>query len=162
MLHAAFEGILRWSIQLLGKRDLSTEQKLEDLRYLFEIIRDNHPYIELKARVEGYNWLEHEKQFEDAVRASRNDREFAQAIQRMLLMLNNGHTSGDTTLLVLLIDAGLQWGRLSPFHAGRHQSILPHPTDGRMTIKPIAHIQELRPQSRGKQELLQERLGDAP
>ena len=74
-------------------RDLSTEQKLEDFRYLFEIIRDNHPYIELKARVEGYDWLEHEKEFEDAVRASRNDREFAQAIERMLLVLNNGHTS---------------------------------------------------------------------
>jgi hypothetical protein len=34
----------------------------------FEIRRENHPYIELKARVEGYNWLEHEKEFKDAIR----------------------------------------------------------------------------------------------
>lgn len=75
------------------KPELTTEQKLEDFSYLFGILRDNHPYLDLKARVEGYNWLAHEKEFEDAIRAGRTDKEFAQAIQRMLLMINNGHTT---------------------------------------------------------------------
>lgn len=72
---------------------LTTEQKLEDFRYLFGILRDNHPYLALKARVESYDWVAHEKEFEDAVRVSRNDKDFAEAIQRMLLMINNGHTT---------------------------------------------------------------------
>ncbi|MGE5579924.1 MAG: S41 family peptidase [Bacillota bacterium] len=72
---------------------LAADQKVEDFRYLFGIMRDNHPYLELKARAEGYDWLAHESEFEEWVRSSRNDKEFAQAIQRMLLMLNNGHTT---------------------------------------------------------------------
>lgn len=72
---------------------LTTEQKLEDFRYLFGIIRDNHPYLELKARVEGYDWLAHEAEFQEAVANSRNDKEFVQAINRMLQMINSGHTT---------------------------------------------------------------------
>ena len=72
---------------------LAAEEKVEDFRYLFEIMRDNHPYLELKARAEGYDWLAHEEEFEEAVRSSRNDKEFAQAIQRMLQMINSGHTT---------------------------------------------------------------------
>lgn len=92
-------------------KGLSTEEKLEDFSYLFETLWENHPYIELKSRVEGYNWLEHEKEFEDAVRASKNDREFAKVIQRMLLMLNNGHTSvlsPQTYDLITSLPAGME------------------------------------------------------
>ncbi len=74
-------------------RGLTPDQKLEDFGYLFSILRDNHPYLALKARVEGYDWLDHEDEFEEDVRASRSDKEFALAIQRMLLMINNGHTT---------------------------------------------------------------------
>lgn len=72
---------------------LTTEEKLADFRYLFEIFRDNYPYLELKARAEGYDWLAHEDEFEEWVRSSRNDKEFVQAIQRILLMLNQRHTT---------------------------------------------------------------------
>jgi len=72
---------------------LTTEQKLEDFRYLFGIIRDNHPYLELKARVEGYDWLANEAEFQETVANSRNDKEFVQVINRMLQMINSGHTT---------------------------------------------------------------------
>jgi hypothetical protein len=72
---------------------LTTEEKLADFRYLFEIFRDNYPYLELKARSEGYDWLPHESEFEEWIRESRNDVEFAQAIQRILMMLNQRHTT---------------------------------------------------------------------
>jgi C-terminal processing protease CtpA/Prc len=80
------------SVMTACKSGLTTEEKLADFRYLFDMLRDNYPYLELKVRSEGYDWLAHESEFEEWVRQSRNDKEFAQAIQRMLSMLNNGHT----------------------------------------------------------------------
>jgi len=72
---------------------LTTDQKLEDFRYMFDILRENHPYLALKARVEGYDWLAHEQEFEDAVRRTKTDGEFAREIGRILLLINNGHTA---------------------------------------------------------------------
>ena len=40
-----------------------------------------------------YDWLAHEKEFENAVRKSGSEAAFARCIQEMLLLINNGHTS---------------------------------------------------------------------
>ena len=40
-------------------KNLTTAQKLEDFHYLFSVLEDNHPYLALKTRVEGYDWLSH-------------------------------------------------------------------------------------------------------
>ncbi|MEX0974866.1 MAG: S41 family peptidase [Bacillota bacterium] len=74
-------------------QDLTTEQKLEDFNFLFGILKDNHPYLALKARNEGYDWLSHEGEFEQAIRESADDASFAQAIAWMLRQVNNGHTN---------------------------------------------------------------------
>lgn len=65
---------------------------MADFRYLFELLRDNHPHLPLKARFERYDWVAHEAQFAEWVRASRTDADFAQAIHRILTLVNNGHT----------------------------------------------------------------------
>lgn len=87
-------------------RNLTKEQKLSDFRHLFAILRDNHPYLSLKARTEGYDWLAHEKEFEESVRSSKNDKEFAAALQRMLLMTNSGHTSIVSPAIYRMITGG--------------------------------------------------------
>lgn len=74
-------------------KQLTTEQKLEDFRYLFNLMRENHPYLALKARTEGYDWLAHEREFEEAIRRTKNDAEFAREIARILLLINDGHTT---------------------------------------------------------------------
>jgi len=66
---------------------------MEDFEYLFGIVEENHPYLVLKARTEGYNWLSHRQEFEQAVKAAADDRAFAQAIAWMLRQINNGHTN---------------------------------------------------------------------
>ncbi|MBE3519526.1 MAG: hypothetical protein IMW97_04395 [Firmicutes bacterium] len=71
---------------------LTTAEKVEDFRYLYQIFKDNHPYLALKARVEGYDWLAHEKEFEEAVARTRDDREFAITMNRIVSLVNNGHT----------------------------------------------------------------------
>ncbi len=72
---------------------LTTEQKLEDFRCMFDILKDNHPFLALKARVEGYDWLAHEEEFEKIIAGTRDDKEFAQAMEHILLLINNGHTT---------------------------------------------------------------------
>lgn len=71
---------------------LTAEEKLADFRYLFEVLKQNHPYLALKARVENYDWLSYEKEFEKTAVKSGSEAAFARAIQEMLLLINNGHT----------------------------------------------------------------------
>ncbi len=73
--------------------ELTTEQKLEDLDYLLAIFRDNHPFLHLKARVEGYDWLAHADEFRDRIKGTTNNSEFAREIATILCLVNNGHTS---------------------------------------------------------------------
>lgn len=74
-------------------KNLTMAQKIEDFSYLFGLLEDNHPYLALKARVEGYDWSSHRQEFEQAVRLSVDDKSFAQAIDWMLKQINNGHTN---------------------------------------------------------------------
>lgn len=73
-------------------KQLTTEQKVQDFQYFFAGIRDSYPYLALKARTDGYDWLGHEQEFLDLVRDTTSNEEFARAISRMLMLLNNGHT----------------------------------------------------------------------
>ena len=74
-------------------KELTTEQKVADFRYLYRIFKENHPFLDLKARVEGYDWLAHEKEFEDMVRSTKDDAEFAAVMKRITALVNNAHTS---------------------------------------------------------------------
>ncbi|MEW6524565.1 MAG: S41 family peptidase [Bacillota bacterium] len=71
---------------------LSAQEKLEDFQYLFGLLRDNHPFLPGKARVESYDWVAHEAEFAQMVARTRNNREFARAVHQMLLLVNDGHT----------------------------------------------------------------------
>jgi C-terminal processing protease CtpA/Prc len=71
---------------------LSVGQKIDDFRFLFTKIADYYPYLELKKRVEGFNWLAHRAEFEKMVRDSKDDEGFAKAIGQIVDFLNNCHT----------------------------------------------------------------------
>ncbi len=65
---------------------------MDDFRVLFETVRDNHPYLALKARTEGYYWVAQEQEFASWVEACRSNEDFAKAVGRILASVNNGHT----------------------------------------------------------------------
>lgn len=77
----------------LAKTPLTTEQKLEDFRYLVEVFLESNPYLWVSERKTGYDWHAHIDEFEAEIAATKDDLEFAQAMLRILLRLNNGHTS---------------------------------------------------------------------
>lgn len=76
-----------------GWKNLTTSQKLEDFRYLFRVLKENHGKLALIKRLYGYDWLAHEKEFEEEIRRTRDDLEFALAIDRILDSLNDPHTA---------------------------------------------------------------------
>lgn len=74
-------------------RPLSQEERLADLNYLIDVLSQAHPYVSLKSRVEGYDWLDHRNEYEFLVTEAKTDREFAAAMDRIVRVLNNAHTA---------------------------------------------------------------------
>lgn len=58
-------------------KPLTREQRLADLNYLLEVLSENHPYVSLKSRIEGYDWIAHRPEFVSLVADTRTDRDFA-------------------------------------------------------------------------------------
>lgn len=71
---------------------LTTEQKLEDLNYLYETMKENYPFFEVKKRMLGYDWLADKKEFERRIRETRNDKEFFTEINNIINLAQNAHT----------------------------------------------------------------------
>ncbi len=73
-------------------KNLTVSQKVEDFRYLFRIIKENHGKLALVKRIYGYDWLAHQKEFEAEIRRTGEDREFVLVMNRILRSLRDPHT----------------------------------------------------------------------
>lgn len=76
-----------------GEHYLTQAERLEDLDYLYNMMKENHPYIALKARTEGYDWLAHKAEFEQEIKAAKNDGEFVAALDGIVNSIGNEHTN---------------------------------------------------------------------
>jgi C-terminal processing protease CtpA/Prc len=71
---------------------LSTEQKLEDFNYLYNTMKDNYPFFEVKTRMLNYDWLAHKSEFEKRIKDTKNDREFYAELHKIMNLAQNAHT----------------------------------------------------------------------
>ncbi|KRQ87635.1 Peptidase family S41 [Caloramator mitchellensis] len=74
-------------------KELSSKEKLEDLDYLYNAIKNNYPYLEVSKRKTGYDWLKHKEDFDKMVLKSKNNIEFYNAVEEILCLLQNAHTN---------------------------------------------------------------------
>jgi len=81
-------------------RGLTTEQKLEDFRYLFNLFGKNHGTISITARMTGFDWLAHREEFEEEVKRTKDDKEFAVVMRRLLCLTMDKHTKIQSRELV--------------------------------------------------------------
>lgn len=72
---------------------LTTEQKLEDFDYLYNTLKENYPYFEVRKRMIGYDWLAHKDEFRQWVKETKNDREYYDAVGKIISLLQSGHTN---------------------------------------------------------------------
>lgn len=71
---------------------LITEQKLEDFNYLYNTMKDNFPFFEVKKRMINYDWLAHRSEFEKRIRNTKNDKEFYEELNKIVSLVQNAHT----------------------------------------------------------------------
>lgn len=82
------------SVKVDSKRfiQLSAKQKLEDLSYAYNILKDNFPYFEVEKKKTGFDWLVHKKYFEDEIKNTKNDIEFYNKMDEIFYSIQNAHT----------------------------------------------------------------------
>jgi hypothetical protein len=85
------------SIQILFSssiygQDLTTEQKMEDVQYMYDIFENNYPYFGVLQREHGIDWLSTKEKYCDLVSKSKDNVEFITAIKLALDEFHSGHT----------------------------------------------------------------------
>lgn len=72
---------------------LTTSEKLEDFKYLYEVLEENYPFFEVNKRLHNVDWLGNRDKYKRIIRNTKNDAEFYAALDKILNDLNNGHVN---------------------------------------------------------------------
>jgi hypothetical protein len=75
-----------------GMENLTIQQKLDDFRYMYNILKDNYPFFEVKKRVYNIEWLAKRNEYEAKIINTKKDIEFEQVLQEILGELHSLHT----------------------------------------------------------------------
>jgi hypothetical protein len=77
----------------IDNRELTTEEKVEDFLYLYNILKENYPYFEVLKRTTGYDWLANKKVHLKLLEYTENDEDYYQYLIDTLSKLEQGHTN---------------------------------------------------------------------
>jgi len=72
--------------------NISVEEWLEDFDSLYNFIERNYPYIWLKERTHGYNWLDLKSHYEERIKNATSNEEFLLILLDAVQALQNRHT----------------------------------------------------------------------
>ena len=72
--------------------NMGVEEWLEDFDSFYDFIENNYPYILLKERTHGYNWLDLKPMYEDRIRSATSNEEFLRILFDAVQALQNRHT----------------------------------------------------------------------
>ncbi|NHK31861.1 MAG: hypothetical protein FK730_10950 [Asgard group archaeon] len=72
--------------------EMGKEEFLEDFMYLYNFIKDNHPFIYVKERMLGYNWLDFKDYYLARINACNTTDDFLEVIIDAVTALQNQHT----------------------------------------------------------------------
>lgn len=75
-----------------GSDILLTENKLEDFEYMFNIIKENYPFIEANKRIYGIDWIANKDMYVRKIKLTQSEEEFFSAMNDILSDLHNEHT----------------------------------------------------------------------
>lgn len=88
-------NFLRFKIPMtpINPEYMGVDERLEDFEYLYNFVKENYPYLSVKERMHGYNWLDLKNVFEEQIKSARDNEEFLIAIMGAIDALQNRHTS---------------------------------------------------------------------
>ncbi|MCC0661553.1 S41 family peptidase [Clostridioides sp. ZZV14-6044] len=93
-----FLGIICISIILLGnstysqKKQLSEKEKVDDFKYVYNVIKTGYPYLDVNKRLNDIDWLENKDKYIKRIKNTESDEEFIEEMSSILSELNNKHT----------------------------------------------------------------------
>lgn len=76
----------------LIETNLTTEEKIEDFEYMYNLLGENFSFLNVNKRLYDIDWLGNKKKYEKIIENTKNDAEFFVAISNILGDLNNDHT----------------------------------------------------------------------
>ncbi|MBO3445838.1 S41 family peptidase [Clostridium sp. CCUG 7971] len=71
---------------------LSTKEKAEDFEYMYEVIKEGYPFLEVNKRLNNEDWLANKDKYLEKIKNTTNDDEFVNVMTEIVMELNNGHT----------------------------------------------------------------------
>lgn len=74
------------------ENNLSKEEKVEDFQYMYDVIKESYPYLEVNKRVNNIDWLANKANYLEKIKNTKNDDEFISELNNILEDLNNRHT----------------------------------------------------------------------
>ncbi|MGX4600194.1 S41 family peptidase [Faecalimicrobium sp. JNUCC 81] len=71
---------------------LSTKEKVEDFEYMYKVIKEGYPFLEVNKRLNNEDWLANKDKYLEKIKNTTNDDEFVNVMTEIVMELNNGHT----------------------------------------------------------------------
>lgn len=71
---------------------LTREQMVEDFDYLFQILSENYPFLDVNKRINGIDWVAKEQEYRAKFETVNTMSYYEQLLRDILKDLNNGHT----------------------------------------------------------------------
>lgn len=75
-----------------NKKSLTMNEKIEDFEYMYNVIKEGFPYLEVNHRMNNINWLKSKDKYLKDIKNTTDDEEYKQVIESALKDLNNGNT----------------------------------------------------------------------
>ena len=80
------------NINDINPADLGVEEWLEDFQALYDFIEGNYPFLDVKNRTHGCNWLDMKDYYKNRISNCQNNIEFLRVIMDAMNALQNRHT----------------------------------------------------------------------
>ena len=85
-------GIFIYNVSKVKTNQLSTKQKIEDFEYLYDVIKNGYPYLNVNKRRNNVDWIENKDKYIKRIKNTKNDEEFIEEISSIVSELGNKHT----------------------------------------------------------------------
>lgn len=72
--------------------NLTMNEKIEDFKYLYNVIKENYPYFYIEKHYDHTNWLSLKNEYIDRIKNTKTDDIFFNVLDDMLKKLNNKNT----------------------------------------------------------------------
>ncbi len=85
-------GIFIYIISQPKTNQLSTKEKIEDFEYMYDVIKNGYPYLDVNKRRNNVDWIENKDKYMKKIKNTKNDEEFIEETSSIVSELGNKHT----------------------------------------------------------------------